>query len=44
MVATIRVTYTGNAIMHEMTGAERPDDDENHPLTPCFIWKGIACC
>ena len=37
MVATIRVTYTGNAIMHEMTGAERPDDDENHPLTVLYL-------
>jgi len=34
---TIRVTSTGNAIMHEMTGAERPDDDENHPLTVFYL-------
>jgi hypothetical protein len=40
---SIRVTSTGNAIMHEMTGAEKPEEDVNHP-SPCFIWKEIGCC
>ena len=39
----IRVTSTGNAIMHEMTGAEKPEEDVNHP-SPFFIWKEIGCC
>jgi len=34
---SIRVTSTGNAIMHEMTGAERIADDENHPLTVLYL-------
>lgn len=34
---SIRVTSTGNAIMHEMTGAEKADADENHPLSVFYL-------
>jgi len=34
---SIRVTSTGNAIMHEMTGAEKPDEDPDHPLTVFYL-------
>lgn len=37
MHVSLRVTSTGNAIMHEMTGAEKPDEDENHPLTIIYL-------
>jgi hypothetical protein len=33
MKATLRVTSMGNAIMHEMTGADRPDD----PITMLYL-------
>jgi hypothetical protein len=34
---SIRVTSTGNAVMHEMTGAERPEVDPDHPLTVFYV-------
>jgi hypothetical protein len=33
MQATLRVTSMGNAMMHEMTGAGRPDD----PITMLYL-------
>lgn len=34
---TLRVISTGNALVHEMTGSEKPSQDKEHPITMFYL-------
>src|SRR5215469_16527929 len=37
LYVTLRVISTGNALAHEMTGSQKPNQDPEHPITMFYL-------